>query len=57
VPKLKHFDSTGTARFITFICYRREPSLVDEKAKRILAHYIDQTRLMHGFQFLGVVKL
>jgi putative transposase len=55
VPKLKHFDSTGTARFITFICYRREPSLVDEKAKGILAHYIDQTRQKYKFRILGYV--
>lgn len=55
MPKLKHFDNTGTARFITFICYRKEPSLVDDLAKQILIRFIDQTRQKYKFKLLGYV--
>ena len=55
MPRLKHYDNTGTARFITFNCYRNEPSLVDDNAKAILARFIDQTRQKYGLRLLGYV--
>ena len=55
MPRLKHFDYTGTARFITFNCYRNEPSLLDEDARRILAQFLEQTRQKYSFRLLSYV--
>mgnify|MGYP000856653929 CR=1 FL=1 len=55
MPHLKHFDNTGTVRFITFNCYRDEPALSNEVAKELLARYIEQTRQKYGFRMLGYV--
>jgi putative transposase len=55
VPRLKHFDSTGTARFITFNSYRNQPSLTNDSAKAILARFLNQTRQKYGFRLLGYV--
>ncbi|MGH8015096.1 MAG: transposase, partial [Candidatus Zixiibacteriota bacterium] len=55
MPRLRHFDNTGTARFITFVCYRQQPSLTDDKAKAILARFIDEIRHKYGFRLMGYV--
>ena len=55
MTKLRHFDDLGTARFVTFSCYRRLPCLADFRAKEILAQQLDQARHKHGFKILGYV--
>ena len=55
MPKLKHYDNTGTARFITFNCYRNEPSLKDIRAKNILLTCLKNARDKHKFLILGYV--
>lgn len=55
MPLLRHYDSDGTARFVTFNCYRNEPSLSDDRAKKILSRYIEQTRQKYQFLLLAYV--
>jgi len=55
MPKLKHYDSDHTVRFITFSCYRRQPYLNPLPAKEILVEQIDLAREKHAFKLLGYV--
>lgn len=55
MTKLRHFDDLGTARFVTFSCFRRLPGLKDARAKGILIRHLDETRRKHGFKLLGYV--
>jgi len=55
MPQLKHYDSLGTARFVTFCCYRLEENLLDTDTKELLVKHIDAARTNHGFKLLGYV--
>jgi putative transposase len=55
MTKLRHFDNEGTARFVTFCCYRNLPFLQDDRAKRILIEEIEQARVKHGFRLFAYV--
>ncbi len=55
MPKLRHFDDEGTARFVTFNCYRNLPALDNCRAKEIVVKYIDNAREKHHFKLLGYV--
>jgi putative transposase len=55
MPKLRHYDDSGTVRFITFSCYRRLPGLTLRGAKEILMEELDLARTKHRFQILGYV--
>ena len=55
MPKLKHYDDFGTARFITFSCYRRQPYLIDDKAKEVFVSQLDIARKKYGFKISGYV--
>ena len=57
MTKLKHYDNLGTARFITFTCYYRQPSLNHPRAKEILIDELDRARAKHGFRLLGYVLM
>jgi len=52
---LRHYDNEGTARFVTFGCYRNLPFHNDDKAKRIFLEELDRTRSKHGFELLAYV--
>ena len=55
MTKLRHYDNEGTARFVTFGCYRNLPFLSDDSAKQIFLEELDRTRTKHGFKLLGYV--
>ena len=52
MTKLKHYDHLGTARFVTFSCYYRLPSLSHPGAKEILIEELDRAKAKHGFRLL-----
>ena len=53
MTRLRHLDKEGSPRFVTFSCYRRLPSLKNDRAKRILIGFLDSVRKKHGFRILG----
>ena len=55
MTRLRHYDPEGTARFVTFGCYRNLPFLNDDVAKRIFLEELDRTRSTHGFELLACV--
>jgi len=55
VPKLRHFDNLGTARFVTFSTYRRRPVLSCDAACRILGVLQDELRTEMSLKLLGYV--
>ena len=55
MPKLKHFDNLGTARFVPFGCFRQGRYLSDPRARELLIKHIDEARKKHGFKLLGYV--
>jgi len=57
MTKLKHYDDLGTARFVTFSCYHRLPSLNHPKAKEIVIEELNLARDKHGFRLLGYVLM
>jgi putative transposase len=57
MPKLRHFDNEGTARFVTFGCYRKLPLLTDDTARRIFLEELEQARSKYAFRILGYVLM
>ncbi len=55
MPKLRHYDDLGTARFVMFSCYRRMPSLTDVRAIHVLLSMLDSVRCRQGFLIHGYV--
>lgn len=55
MPRLKHYDDLGTARFVTFCCYRMEANLSDSLSRDLLIENIRQARLKHGFKLMAYV--
>ena len=55
MTELRHYDNEGTARFVTFNCYRSLPSLVTQRARQIFIEYLEMTRCKHRFRILGYV--
>ena len=55
MTRLHHYDDLGSARFVTFSCFMRAPSLTLPNAMSILACEIDRARQKHGFLLLGYV--
>jgi len=57
MTRLRHYDDLGTARFVTFSCYQRLPSLVNPGAFELVTEELDRARTKHGFQLLGYVLM
>jgi len=57
MTRLRHYDNLGTARFVTFSCYRRMPALGDPIACEIVIQQIDSARRKHGFKLWGYVLM
>jgi len=55
--RLRHYDNLGTARFVTFSCYRRHPYFADEICIRALMDQIRTLREDHAVQLLGYVVM
>lgn len=55
MPKLKHYDDLGTARFVTFCCYRMEKNLLNPLSRDLLIENIQQARERHDFKLMAYV--
>ena len=55
MPKLRHFDNLGTARFVTFSCHNQLPLLEPDWAKEIFLHELESARTKYGFKILAYV--
>lgn len=57
MTRLRHHDDWGTARFVTFSCYQRLPSLNVSDAKQIVIEELDRARQKHKFKLIGYVLM
>lgn len=57
MPRLRHYDNLGTARFVTFSTYRRQPTLTNETVIKVVLTCIDTARIKHGFRLVGYVVM
>lgn len=57
MPRLRHYDNEGTARFVTFGCYRKLPLLSNDIARQIVLEELERARLKHEFKILGYVLM
>ncbi len=55
MPKLKHFDDLGTARFLTFSTYQNQKLLLDHTACELLIKNLNSARTKHRFKLWGYV--
>ena len=57
MPQLRHYDHTGTARFVTFTCYRRYRYLCDSESRQAVLVELARLRSDHGIRILGWVLM
>jgi putative transposase len=50
-----HYDNLGTARFITFSCFRRQKLLITEDVVSIVLEELENNRIKYRFSILGYV--
>jgi len=55
MPRLRHYDNLGTARFVTFSCYHRYQLLTDSEDIRILLAWLDRVCVEREIRVLGYV--
>lgn len=55
MPKLRHYDGCGTARFVTFNCYRNEACFRNPEACRLLLKHVKEVREKHHFKLISYV--
>ena len=55
MPKLKHFDNLGTARFVTFSCYRRLKGFHKNEIFTLFLNHLERARTKHEFRLYGYV--
>ncbi|MCX6833774.1 MAG: transposase [candidate division Zixibacteria bacterium] len=57
MPKLRHYDHLGTARFVTFSCYQRQRLLSDNIARQSVLDELSRLRTDHEIRVLGYVVM
>jgi len=57
MPGLRHFDNLGTARFVTFTCYRRHRYLTSAFAREITVQGLVHLRTQREIRILGWVLM
>jgi putative transposase len=55
MPRLRHYDHLGTARFVTFCCYHRYQLLTDSNDIRAVLGCLDRVCRKHDIRILGYV--
>ena len=55
MTKLRHYDNFGTARFITFSCFRRQPNLINDFAKELFIAELYKARVKYKLGIIGYV--
>ena len=53
MTKLRHYDNLGTARFITFSCFRRQPNLITDVAKELFIAELNSVRVKYELKIIG----
>ena len=53
--RVKHFNESGHAHFLTFSCYQRRPLLTNQHWNRLFARAVDAALIRHAFQLWGFV--
>lgn len=54
---IKHFEYTGTARFVTFSCYHNYNLFKTNQIREIFVLRLDQLRTKHQFKLYGFVVM
>lgn len=57
MTKLRHYDHTGSARFVTFSTYRRIRTLDDDQLKLIVVDELKSLRTKYGIKIHGYVLM
>ena len=57
MTRLRHYDNLGTARFVTFSCYRRYPLLNEDTAALLFLIELGAIRTEHNIRILGYVLM
>ncbi len=57
MPRLRHFDTLGTARFVTFTCYHRYRYLTTTSAREVLIQGLVHLRTLRKVRILGWVLM
>jgi putative transposase len=57
MPKLRHYDHLGTARFVTFSCFQRLRLLSDSIARQAVLDELSRLRTNHDIRVLGYVVM
>ena len=57
MTKPRHYENTGTARFVTFSCFRHLPALQEVHTKSLFIEHLHAARKKHNFLLLGYVVM
>ena len=57
MPRLRHYDNLGTARFVTFSCFRRHPYFEDDAMVMEFLKHVNGLRTECGIRILGYVVM
>ncbi|MBU0984105.1 MAG: transposase [candidate division Zixibacteria bacterium] len=57
MPRLRHYDNLGTARFVTFTCFRRHRYLTTQIARDIVLAGVSHLRSYRHIRILGWVVM
>jgi putative transposase len=57
MPRLRHYDSLGTARFVTVSCFQRHPLFRDGAIVTELLRHVSRLRTECGIRILGYVVM
>lgn len=55
MPRLRHYDGLGTARFVTFSCFEHHPFLDDEVVIIQLLKHVELLRTRHKIKIVAYV--
>ncbi len=55
MPKLRHYDNLGTARFVTFNCYRNMLGLDSDKTRLLFIKHLKLVRQKYELKLYGYV--
>ena len=57
MPRLKHFEDLGDARFITFSCFQRYPYLRSASCRNVVVDELTLLQSQHAVRILGWVLI
>jgi len=57
MSRLRHFDNLGTARFVTFSCFRFFRLLIEESFIGVFLEELEKARIQYSLSILGYVVM